>query len=53
VLITDEGRTQLTLARTRRNAWLAQRLGDLDKKDLERLTAALNVLERLTERTCS
>ena len=29
------------------------RLGDLDKKDLERLAAALNVLERLTERTCS
>jgi DNA-binding MarR family transcriptional regulator len=53
VLITDEGRTQLTLARTRRNAWLAQRLGDLDKKDRERLTAALNVLERLTERTDS
>lgn len=51
VSITEEGRKQLTLARKRRNAWLAQRLGHLDKKDQERLTGALDVLERLTERT--
>ena len=48
VEVTAEGRRLLESARTRKNAWLARRLRGLDPADLERLTAALDALERLT-----
>ena len=50
VSITSDGTTQLVRARTRRNAWLALRLRDLDAQDRARLAGAIDVLERLAER---
>ena len=48
VAISAEGRTQLARNRTRREAWLTRRLGELSPTDLGHLTAAAEVLEKLT-----
>ncbi|MCU1458158.1 MAG: regulatory protein MarR [Actinomycetia bacterium] len=45
---TDAGRQQIESNRTRRTAWLATRLEELDPEDLARLVAAADVLEQLT-----
>lgn len=42
------GRRRLDQNRRRRTAWLTTRLGELDADDLARLTAAIDVLEGLT-----
>ena len=47
--ITAEGNARLTSARTRRNAWLALRLRELDTEQRDRLSAAVEVIERLAE----
>lgn len=47
VQLTDEGRRLLSRSRTRRTAFLAQRLRALTPGDLAALEAALPVLERL------
>lgn len=47
VAITPKGARQLQTYRTRRTEWLAERLRELDPTDLQRLTAAVDVLERL------
>lgn len=47
VALTDAGRTLLESGRSRRSAWLATRLRDLDDADLARLADAAPVLERL------
>lgn len=44
---TEAGRTLLERTRTRRNAWLARRLGELDPAGRESLAAALDALEGL------
>jgi DNA-binding MarR family transcriptional regulator len=46
--ITDSGRTLLDLARTRRDAYLAVRLGGLSPAEVDILVLAVPVLERLT-----
>ena len=46
---TARGRRQLETSRTRRTAWLANQLRDLEPDDLERLAAALDVIEQLTK----
>ena len=43
------GRRQLEASRTRRTAWLANQLRGLEPEDLERLAAALDVIEQLTK----
>ena len=43
------GRRQLEASRTRRTAWLANQLRGLEPDDLERLAAALDVIEQLTK----
>jgi len=48
VAITAEGRRRLDHSRRRRNAWLAQRLGEFDKDQLADVDAALRVMEALT-----
>src|SRR3954451_6553343 len=45
--VTAEGRRRLEHNRTRKNAWLAQRLRTLDAADLEALEAVLPVIERI------
>src|SRR3954447_1867877 len=45
--VTAEGRRRLEQNRTRKNAWLAQRLRTLDPEDLEALEAVLPVIERV------
>jgi DNA-binding MarR family transcriptional regulator len=47
VALGQGGRELLERHRSRRNAWLATRLGELDDDDLARLAAATDVLERL------
>jgi DNA-binding MarR family transcriptional regulator len=47
VSVTPEGHRRMDLSRHRRNAWLAQRLDDAEPGDVERLAAALDVLEEL------
>jgi DNA-binding MarR family transcriptional regulator len=47
VSVTAEGHRRMDLSRHRRNAWLAQRLDQLQPGDAERLVAALDVLEAL------
>ena len=47
VEVTAAGRRQLDSIRTRRTAWLADRLGDLPPADLRRLRDAVAVLEEL------
>lgn len=49
VAITSAGRRHLERARRRRTAWLATRLNDLDADELDRLAAAVEVLEGLTQ----
>jgi len=46
--ITPAGRRHLDTARTRRTAWLVGRLEELDDTELQRLIAAVDVLEKLT-----
>ncbi|MPY94981.1 MAG: MarR family transcriptional regulator [Acidimicrobiia bacterium] len=48
VVITAVGEVHLEENRSRRTAWLVGRLGDLDEHDVERLAAALPVLELLS-----
>src|SRR3954470_17737754 len=48
VQITEAGQGRLEANRDRRTAWLESRLRELDPRDLERLEAAVPVLERLT-----
>src|SRR3954468_8419280 len=45
--VTAEGRRRLEQNRTRKNAWLAQRLRSLDPEDLEAIEAVLPVIERV------
>jgi len=46
---TARGRRQLEASRTRRTAWLANQLRELDAEELERLAGALDVIEQLTK----
>lgn len=46
--LTDAGRADLDAIRSRREAWLAERLADLDIDDRARIIEALPVLEALT-----
>jgi DNA-binding MarR family transcriptional regulator len=46
---TARGRRQLEASRTRRTAWLATQLRGLEPTDLDRLAAALDVIEQLTK----
>jgi DNA-binding MarR family transcriptional regulator len=48
VQITAEGRRQLEASRSRKTAWLATRLRQLDPEDLARLTDVLDLFEQLT-----
>lgn len=48
VAITAAGRRQLDQNRRRRTAWLATRLGELEPDEIDRLAAAIDVLEGLT-----
>jgi DNA-binding MarR family transcriptional regulator len=48
VEMTAEGRRLLERSRTRKNAWLARRLGALEPAERARLAAAVEALERLT-----
>lgn len=45
--LTDEGRRLLRSVRSRRTAWLAQRLGELAPSELSALEAAVGPLSRL------
>lgn len=47
IAITGEGRRRLEHSRRRRNAWLAQRLGEFDAAQLADVDAALRVMEAL------
>jgi DNA-binding MarR family transcriptional regulator len=49
VQVTEAGRTELGLIRSQRNAWLAERLAQLSPDDLERLAAALPVLDKILD----
>jgi DNA-binding MarR family transcriptional regulator len=49
VEVTTAGRKHVEAARRRRTAWLARELRDLPPADVERLAAALGVLEGLTK----
>jgi DNA-binding MarR family transcriptional regulator len=49
VELTDAGRERLRSTRTRKNAWLAQRVDALDASDRAHLSAAMTVLEQLAE----
>lgn len=53
VSLTVEGDALLERTRARKTAWLARQLQDLSPEDLERLTAATDVLEHLTARRAS
>jgi DNA-binding MarR family transcriptional regulator len=47
--ITDAGRELLALSRTRKDAFLAQRIAGLDASEVALLARALPVLERLQD----
>ena len=47
--LTDEGRRVLRRVRSRRTAWLAGRLAELEPEELETIAAALVPLARLLE----
>ena len=49
VAVTPEGRALLRSLRTRKTAYLAQRLSDLDDREVETLRRAAAILERLLE----
>jgi DNA-binding MarR family transcriptional regulator len=49
VQITEDGRRELGMIRSQRNAWLAERLAHLDAADLERLGQALPVLDKILD----
>ena len=49
VQVTDAGRRHVATSRTRRDAYLAERLRRLDPEELALLEQALPVLERLVE----
>ncbi len=49
VAVSAEGRVLLRDDRKRRDAWLAQRMRDLDPADLEVLRQAARVLDRLAD----
>lgn len=51
VSATPAGVTLLEDHRARKTAWLSTQLAELPSDDIDRLTAALGVLERLTERS--
>jgi DNA-binding MarR family transcriptional regulator len=51
VTISAAGRRRLDASRSRKTAWLTTRLAGLPDEDLERLAAAVDVLERLTMAT--
>ncbi|HEY7202358.1 MAG TPA: MarR family transcriptional regulator [Candidatus Dormibacteraeota bacterium] len=50
VSVTPRGRLRLMRSRTRKTAYLAARLESLDEAQLQTLTAAAEILERLLER---
>ncbi len=50
VVATDQGRDLVVRARERKDAWLTRRIAGLDADELERLAAALDVIEALGER---
>jgi DNA-binding MarR family transcriptional regulator len=50
VAIEDRGRALLKRLRSRKNAYLSRRLGDLEPEELETLDRAAAILERLLER---
>lgn len=50
VAVTAEGRRWLDDVRRRRRHWLTDRVRKLDDDEVARLAAAVDVLERLTER---
>ena len=50
VVATDQGRRILGEARRRKDAWLSRRLADLTPDELERLAAAVDVLDAVVER---
>ena len=47
VSVTPEGHRRMESSRHRRNAWLARRLDELPPGDVDRVAAALDVLEEL------
>jgi DNA-binding MarR family transcriptional regulator len=49
VQITAAGRNELGTIRSQRNAWLAERLAQLDSEDLDRLRDALPVLDKILD----
>ncbi len=49
VQITEAGRNELGTIRSQRNAWLAERLSQLDADDLARLRDALPVLDKILD----
>ena len=49
VQITEAGRRELGTIRSQRNAWLAERLSQLDADDLARLRDALPVLDKILD----
>jgi DNA-binding MarR family transcriptional regulator len=50
IRLTDEGQRLLRRVRSRRTAWLAQRLGELDEDELAAIEAAIAPLSRLLHR---
>jgi DNA-binding MarR family transcriptional regulator len=48
VVLSEAGRQQVEINRSRRTAWLADQLSALSDDDRTRLASALDVLERLT-----
>jgi DNA-binding MarR family transcriptional regulator len=51
VVATDQGKELVVRARERKDAWLTRRVSELAPDDLDRLAAALDVIEALGERT--
>jgi DNA-binding MarR family transcriptional regulator len=50
VTLTDAGRRWMDNDRTRRRVWLTQRVERLEPADVDRLSAAVDIIERLTAR---
>jgi DNA-binding MarR family transcriptional regulator len=50
VVATEQGRQILDGARRRKDVWLSRRLAELSPADLDRLAAAVDVLDALVER---